>query len=98
VSVAEHLERVSKERPLKRIVTSLYLPAAVTSTKVLYVPLSVDYLFWTSEVAGIFDDFKTRVTLEEKFASVEVRVRGRVSPRARQGLEKLGAKITEGSW
>ena len=98
VSVAEYLEKVQKETPLKKIVSSLNLPAAVTKTGVLIVPLSVDYLFWTSEVAGIFDDFKSRVMKEESFSSVEIRVRGRISVQARKALEGMGAKVSEQVW
>jgi hypothetical protein len=98
VSVAEYLEKVQKETPLKKIVSSLYIPAGVTKKGVLVVPLAVDYLFWTQEVAGIFDDFKNRVTKEESFSSVEIRVRGRVSARARAALESLGAKVSENVW
>ncbi len=98
VSVAEHLEKVQKETPLKKIVSSLYIPAGVTKKGVLIVPLSVDYLFWTQEVAGIFDDFRDRVTKEESFSSVEVHVRGRISVQARDALQSLGAKVTENAW
>lgn len=96
VSVAEAMEKLHKRRPLRKIVTSLYIPAAVTRDGLLYVPLSVDYLFWTQEVAGIFEDFKKRVLAEEKFSSAEVRIRGRVSPLARRKLEALGAKVVTG--
>jgi hypothetical protein len=98
VSVAEYLEKVQKETPLKKIVSSLYIPAGVTKKGALIVPLSVDYLFWTQEVSGIFNDFRNRVTKEEKFSSVEIRVRGRVSPRAKAALESLGAKVFENVW
>jgi hypothetical protein len=70
----------------------------VTKKGALIVPLSLDYLFWTEEVSGIFNDFQTRVTKEESFSSVEIRVRGRVSPRARAALETLGAKVSENVW
>lgn len=95
VSVADYLNKVQKETPLKKIVSSLYLPAGVTKKGVLIIPLSVDYLFWTKEVAGIFDDFKNRVTKEEPFSSVQIRVRGRVSAQARKALEGMGATVTE---
>ena len=98
VSVAEYLEKIQKETPLKKIVSSLYVPAGVTKKGVLIVPLSVDYLFWTQEVGGIFDDFKARVTKEESFSSVEIHVRGRVSARAMTALQSLGAKVTENAW
>lgn len=95
VSVADYLTKVQKETPLKKIVSSLYLPAGVTKKSVLIIPLSVDYLFWTQEVAGIFADFKDRVTKEEPFSSTQIRVRGRVSPAARKALEGMGATVTE---
>jgi hypothetical protein len=95
VSVADYLNKVQKESPLKKIVSSLYLPAGVTKKGVLIIPLSVDYLFWTKEVAGLFDDFKERVTKEEPFSSVQIRVRGRVSTQARKALEGMGATVTE---
>ena len=98
VSVAEYLEKVQKQTPLKKIVSSLYIPAGVTKKGALVVPLSVDYLFWTQEVAGIFDDFRNRVTKEESFSSVEIHVRGRVSARAMAALQNLGAKVTENAW
>lgn len=98
VSVAEHLERVSKETPLKRVVSSLFIPAVVTKKGVLYVPLSVDYLFWTEEIASIFADFKKRVQSEEKFSGVEIHIRGKASPLARKELKALGAKVFENSW
>jgi hypothetical protein len=97
VSVAEALEKLHKKRPLKKIVASMYLPAGVTKDTTLYVPLSVDYLFWTKEVEGIFVDFRKRVTLEESFRSVEVHVRGKVSPRARKALQVLGIAVFENS-
>ena len=98
VSVAEYLEKVDKVNPINRVVASMYIPAVITKKGALIVPLSVDYLFWTKEVAGVFDDFKRRVTLEEKFSSVQVVVRGHVSPRARKALQNMGATVTDGQW
>jgi hypothetical protein len=98
VSVAEYLEKVQKQTPLKKIVSSLYIPAGVTTKGVLIVPLSVDYLYWTQEVAGIFEDFKNRVAKEESFSSVEIHVRGRVSDRTRTALQSFGAKVIENAW
>jgi hypothetical protein len=97
VSVAEAMEKLHKKRPLRKIVTSLRIPAAVTRDGLLYIPLSVDYLFWTQEVAGILADFKKRVMAEEKFSTVEFRIRGKVSPLAHRNLEALGAQVVVGS-
>lgn len=96
VSIAESLENLSSVTRIKKIVSSLHLPAAVTTDGVLYVPLSVDYLFWTESVAGIFKDFGSRVLKEATFSSTDIVVRGQVSPMARQMLEKMGARVSEG--
>ncbi len=96
VSVAESLENLSSIMRIKKIVSSLHLPAAVTQEGTLYVPLSVDYLFWTEAVAGIFKDFKGRVMKEASFSSADIVVRGHVSPLARKMLESMGARVSEG--
>lgn len=96
VSVAESLENLHSVLPLKKIVASLYLPAAITSQNSLYVPLPVDYLFWTETVAGIFKDFKARANKEGKISSIDIVVRGQLTPLARKNLEKMGAKVSAG--
>lgn len=96
VTVAEALQKMHKRRPLKRIVASLVIPGAVTKDGMLYLPLSVDYLFWTEEVAGILSGFQERVMKEERFSSVEIRLRGKASPLALRSLQAMGATVTEG--
>jgi hypothetical protein len=96
VSVAEAFEKLHSVTPIKRIIASLYLPAAVTSDKLLYIPLPVDYLFWTEEVAGIFKDFKTRVVKESRVKTAQINIFGHASPMARSKLEQLGAVVSEG--
>jgi len=95
VSVAESLEKLHAKTPIKRIIASLYLPAAVTKSKKLFIPLPVDYLFWTEEVAGIFKDFKDRIRKEANISSAQINTAGRASPLARQRLKQLGIQITE---
>jgi len=97
VSVAESLERLHSVAPIKRIIASLHLPAAITTSNQLYIPLPVDYLFWTEEVAGIFKDFKVRSQKEAHITSAQMNIAGRASPLARQKLEQLGIRITEGT-
>jgi hypothetical protein len=96
VAVAEALEKIHKKDQLKHIVASMQLPAGITKKGVLVVPLAVDYLFWTSEVAEIFRDFKSRVMKEAKFSSVEVRIRGRASKRSIAALTAMGTKVKIG--
>lgn len=98
VSVAETFENLHKISPLKRIVASLYLPAVITEDGTLYIPLPVDYLFWTDTVAEIFKDFKARVFKEASFTSAHMALRGRASPLATRSLSKLGFKVSEGSF
>lgn len=97
VSVADAMQKLHATRPLKKIVSGLHIPAAVTTDGVFYLPLSVDYLFWTEEVAGILNDFQTKVMAQEKVTGTEIRIRGKASPLARQKLEAMRAKVIEGS-
>jgi hypothetical protein len=96
VSVAEALEQIHKSRKLKQIVSSTYLPAGITPDGKLVVPLSVDYLFWTEEVQGIFYDFKKRASKDGAFSSTEIFIRGDASSLAKQRLAQLGAKVVTG--
>jgi hypothetical protein len=96
VAVADALERLHSVHPLKKLVSSINLPAAVTSDKILYVPIPADYLFWTETTAGIFSNFKARVLKEADFKSVQIVVRGKVSALTRKNLESMGAQVAEG--
>ena len=60
----------------------------------LVVPVSVDRLHWTREVAGVFTNFKQRVTHEAPVKSGEVLLFGDLTPWAKTNLEKLGATVT----
>jgi hypothetical protein len=96
VSVAEALEKIHEKEPLRQIVASLQLPAGITTKGKLVVPLSVDYLFWTAEVAEIFQDFKNRVLKEGTFTSVEIRIRGRASAKAMKALTAMKTTVITG--
>lgn len=96
VSVAEALEKIHEKEPLRQIVASLQIPAGITAKGKLIVPLSVDYLFWTAEVAEIFRDFQKRVLKEGTFSSVEIRIRGRASPQAMKALTAMKATVITG--
>ncbi len=97
VSVSDAMQKLHTKRPLKKIVSGQHIPAALTRDGLLYLPLSVDYLFWTREVAGILEDFRARALKDDKFTSFEIKIRGKASPLARQKLEAMGAKVFEGS-
>jgi hypothetical protein len=96
VSVAEALEKRHAKSSIRALVASAYLPAAAMRDGSIFVPLSVDYLFWTEEVAGIFKDFQQKVSRPLKAKRVYIAVRGKVSYRAREALTALGATVTEG--
>lgn len=93
VSIAEALEKYHKEKPLSVIVSSFDLPAGITKEKHLFIPLSVDYLFWTEEISAIFHNFKTKVGRESPFRTMEVSIRGGASPNSLRALKALGATI-----
>jgi hypothetical protein len=61
------------------------------------VPLPVDHLVWTEEIAGVFRDSKRRVREEDgvELTYSELRIRGTVSPAARAGLEAMDMKVLE---
>jgi len=77
-----------------RFVGAMMIPAGLTAEGHLVVPISVDRLHWTREVAGVFTNFKQRVIREAPIKSAEVLLLGDISPLAKANLEKLGATIT----
>jgi hypothetical protein len=96
VSVAEALEQLHTRQKLRQIVSATHIPAGITERGKLILPLSVDYLFWTEEVAAIFQDFKKRAAQDGAFSSTEILIRGSTSKLAQQQLTKLGAKVIVG--
>jgi hypothetical protein len=96
VSVAEALEQIHSRQKLRQIVSTKQLPAGITERGTLILPLSVDYLFWTEEVARILQDFQKQAAHDWKFSSTEILIRGLSSEFARQRLTKLGAKVAVG--
>lgn len=96
VSVAEALEKRHARAPIRSIVASTYLPAAMMKDGTLFVPLSVDHLFWTEQVAGFFREFEQQVIKPSKPVRVQVVIRGKTSNRAREALMKLGVAVSEG--
>jgi hypothetical protein len=97
VSIAEALEKRHQKTPLVRLVASTHLPGAITKDKTLYIPLSVDYLFWTEQVAQIFKDFRAQIPKDPPYTKIQVTIRGKATPRARQALEALGAAVSVGN-
>jgi hypothetical protein len=94
VTVAEQLAETHNTRPLERIVASLYLPAGVLRDGTLFLPLQVDYLVWTKDVAKVFSDFSKRVVVPERCKRAEVYIIGDLSPRARSELSRIGVVLT----
>jgi hypothetical protein len=94
VAVAEQLAETHQARPLDRIVASLCLPAGVLRDGTLFLPLQVDYLVWTKEVAKVFTDFSKRVVVPERCKKAEVHIIGDLSPRAKMELARIGVVLT----
>ena len=80
-----------KEGRLLSLVSQVVVPAGVTKNGDLIVPLPVDHLVWTKEVATVFKDFEKRVTNYPVRRS-EIRIAGTASPRAIEELKRLGAE------
>ncbi len=75
----------------KHIVPDLLLPAAVSNAGELIVPLPVDHLVWTPEVARIFTYFRKSVLKAGECESAKVLLAGTVSSQCRKELTGLGA-------
>ena len=71
------------------------LPAARAKDGGIIVPLPVDYIYWTGEVAKGFSNF--RLTAEKKYAPkrIELQIEGSLSPRARRELTELRYVVNE---
>jgi hypothetical protein len=98
VSVAEALEKKHAASPLEKIVAAQTLPAGVTKKGGLYLPLSVDYLFWTTQVDAIFQDFESKIVTGLRSKNFEVAIRGRASPLAMTSLRRMGASVKENAF
>jgi len=94
VSVAEQLEETHRQCKIDRIVASMYLPAGVLKDGTLFLPLQVDYLVWSAEVARLFTDFTKKVVIPEHCKKAEVRVLGDLSPRAKSELSQIGVVVS----
>lgn len=104
VAVAEALELRHRRAKLAKIIANGNLPAAISAQGFIYLPLCVDHLFWTAEVAGILSTFKATLakiragtasqSTKQKAAlgaeiEVEIRCGGKISIRAEEGIRSL---------
>ncbi len=80
-----------QQEALKELVTDVKLPAALSKSNKLYIPLPVDHVVWTKEIAQIFRNFKSRIVQKYKVSSTTVILSGTISPRCSQELKILGA-------
>ena len=90
VQAVQQLSDYHKQSGLKMIVPDLPLPAAITANKELFVPLPVDHLVWSEEVATIFNYLHQKVSKKHAVQEKEIRVAGTLSARCRKELEALG--------
>lgn len=94
VQAIQQLSRFHKQRPLTRIITELKIPSAITASGYFVVPVPVDHLVWTEDVAAIFINAREKVGGERPISTAEVVVAGTVSSRCRRELEKQGFNIS----
>ena len=95
VQAVQQLSRFHQQRPLASIITELVIPSAITASGYYVVPVPVDHLVWTEDVATILSDAHETVGREFTISSAEVVVAGTVSPRSRKELEKQGFSVSE---
>jgi hypothetical protein len=99
VMMAEQLAEIHREEvPIVRLVAGVRIPAGMAEDGHLIVPLPVDHLVWSEEIAGVFQDSVRRVRVEDQVDVTysELRIVGTVSDRARAGLEGFGMKVRSG--
>jgi hypothetical protein len=104
VAVAEALELRHRRAKIVRIMADGNLPAGLDEGGNAYLPLCVDHLFWTTQVAEILSSFKASLAkvrsnrarrstkpLTGLGAGIEVDIRcgGRVSNKALEGIRGL---------
>lgn len=95
VQAVQQLSRLHQKRPFTSIITDLAIPSAITKSGHYVVPMPVDHLVWTEDVATILNDAHETVGREFAIGSSEVVVAGTVSPRSRAELEKQGFNVVE---
>lgn len=95
VHAVQQLSRFHQKRPFTSIITDLAIPSAITKSGHYVVPLPVDHLVWTVDVAAIFTDAHEMVGGEFSIGSSEVVVAGTVSSRSLKELEKQGFNVAQ---
>jgi hypothetical protein len=90
VFVVQQLVETHQQRPLARVVQEIPLPAAITEEGVLILPLPVDYLVWTEDVAAILKDAHQRIIEKSGGKALEAIMTGGASERAQHELKILG--------
>lgn len=75
---------------LEIVIEDEILPLAVDSKGTLIVPLSLDHVLWTEDVAQVFRNLRSSAEKKRRIQQIRVLVRGDVSPRFERELRKLG--------
>lgn len=95
VFAIQQLVKSHEENPFEEVISAIALPAAVTPAGHLLIPMPVDHLVWTEDVAEILSRAHQRAISHHKVSSKELQLRGTVSKRTRQELQQLGFSVTE---
>lgn len=89
VRAIEHLGKASRSgKKFAAFVPGAKIPAARLNSGGMIIPLPVDYIVWTKEVATILGYFEKEAKAHK--ASTTLLVEGRVSPKATKELKALG--------
>ncbi len=92
---AQQLQRLAAETPVAGLLDDSDLLVARARDGRAVVLLPADYLTWNEQLAMSAPEIAARAGKEMAARSREVRVTGRLSPRAKQELGKLGFGIVE---
>lgn len=85
----------TKKDPLVTVIRNGTIPAAVSKSGHLYIPLPVDHLVWTEYVAKIFTGVHDTIEPSYGVKQSTILIGGTVSKRCEAELRKLGAEYVK---
>ena len=96
VESAEMLKRLHGEAPVKKVLTDSNALVALSGGRgVALLPL--DYVAWTERVSEVSTEVAERAKKELGAKGLQMQVGGKVSSKARTGLQGLGWAVQEGA-
>lgn len=94
VQIVKFLPQLNDQYHFKAFAEGIPMPTLITANGHAIVPITTDYIFWTKTAAKIANGIKKNADNNKNIKSVEVKITGNISDRARSETEKLGITIS----